>query len=199
MPTSSAPKVCISVAARAFDTPKSGSFAGGGEILRLALEDLGFRCRGPSGPAPATGLAGRHSSDREVSRCAHRGRSQPHLGLRQRELPAALPFVSVRGLESRHGAFADQLPLEFGQRREDVEHEAAGRCRGVDLRALAGENPQAHAAGRQILHRVDQVGEVPAEAVELPDDEHVVLPQGAQAVCRAAAGAGRRMRGRGRR
>ena len=26
------------------------------------------------------------------------------------------------------------------------------------------------------------MGEVPAEAVELPDDEHVVLPQGAQTV-----------------
>ena len=36
-------------------------------------------------------------------------------------------------------------------------------------------------AGRQVLHGVDQVGEVVAEAVELPDDEHVALPQGPQA------------------
>ena len=28
----------------------------------------------------------------------------------------------------------------------------------------AGEHPQAHAVGRQVLHGVDQVGEVPAEA-----------------------------------
>ena len=34
------------------------------------------------------------------------------------------------------GAFADQLPLELGQRREDAEHEAAGGSGGVDLRAL---------------------------------------------------------------
>ena len=80
-----------------------------------------------------------------------------------------------------HGAFADQLPLELGQRCEDAEHEAAGRGRGVDLRALAGEHPQAHAAGRQVLHGVDEMGEVAAQAVELPDDEHVALPQGAQA------------------
>ena len=60
----------------------------------------------------------------------------------------------------RHGAFADQLPLELGQRCEDAEHEAAGRGRGVDLRALAGEHPQAHAAGGQVLHGVDQMGEV---------------------------------------
>ena len=30
-----------------------------------------------------------------------------------------------------------------------------------------------------------RVGKVPAESVELPDDEHIVLPQGPQADCRA--------------
>ena len=53
----------------------------------------------------------------------------------------------ARGLEPGHGAFADQLPLELGQRREDAEHEPAGRgsntvqdlsARGVGLRVLAG-------------------------------------------------------------
>ena len=39
--------------------------------------------------------------------------------------------------------------------------------------------------GRQILHGVDQVREVPAEPVELPDDEHVALPQSSQAVVEA--------------
>ena len=54
-----------------------------------------------------------------------------------------------------------------------------GRGRGVDLRALAGEHPQTHPAGRQSLHGVDQMGEVAAEAVEFP--EHVALPQRQQA------------------
>ena len=72
-------------------------------------------------------------------------------------------------------------PLELGQRREDAEYEAAGRGGGVDLRALAGEHPQAHLASRQVLHGVDQMGQVTAEAVELPDDEHVALAQEAQA------------------
>ena len=54
---------------------------------------------------------------------------------------------SPGGLEPGRGAFADQLPLELGQRREDAEHESAGRGGGVDLRALAGEHPQAHAPG----------------------------------------------------
>ena len=43
------------------------------------------------------------------------------------------------------------------------------------------EYPQAHAAGGQVLHGVDEMGEVATQAVELPDDEHVALPQGAQA------------------
>ena len=45
-----------------------------------------------------------------------------------------------RGREPGQGAFADQFPLELGQRREDAEHEAAGRRGGVDLRALPGEH-----------------------------------------------------------
>ena len=60
--------------------------------------------------------------------------------------------------------------------------------------------PQAHAAGGQVLHGVDQMGEVAAEAVELPDDEHVALPQGAQAAVESrpvVAYAGGRSRGRG--
>ena len=44
--------------------------------------------------------------------------------------------------------------------------------RGVELRALAGGHPQTHAAGRQSYTGVDRLGKVPAEAVELPDDEH---------------------------
>ena len=83
--------------------------------------------------------------------------------------------------DAGQGAFADQLPFELGQRRENAEHEAAFRGGGVDLRALTGRYPQTHAAGREILHGVDQMGEVAAETVEFPIHEHVALPQGAQA------------------
>ena len=82
---------------------------------------------------------------------------------------------------------ADQLPLELSQRREDAEYEAAGRRGGVDLRALPGEHPQAHAASRQVLHGVDQVGEGATEAVELPDDEHVARPERAHAAVESRA------------
>ena len=45
--------------------------------------------------------------------------------------------------EPGQGAFADQLPLELGQRREDAEHEPPGGGGGVDLRALAPRNVRA--------------------------------------------------------
>ena len=63
------------------------------------------------------------------------------------------------------------------------------RCRGggIDLRALPGEHPQAHAAGRQGLHSVDQVGKVATEAVELPDDEHVARSARAHAAVESRA------------
>ena len=71
-----------------------------------------------------------------------------------------------RGLEHGQGASTDQLPFELGERREDAEHEEAGRRGSVDLRALAGEHPQGHASVRQVLHCVDQMGEVAVETVE---------------------------------
>ena len=52
---------------------------------------------------------------------------------------------------------------------------------------LPGEHPQAHAAGRQVLHSVDQVGKGAAEPVELPDDEHVARPERAQAAVESRA------------
>ena len=76
-----------------------------------------------------------------------------------------------------------------------------GRGRGVDLRPLAGEHPQAHAAaGGQVVHGVDHMGEVAAPAVELRDDEHVALPAGRTSSCGVPAGrrvCRRRSRGRG--
>jgi hypothetical protein len=44
--------------------------------------------------------------------------------------PAA---AGARGGETRLGALADQVALEFGQRREDVEDQLVARRRGVDM------------------------------------------------------------------
>ena len=79
-----------------------------------------------------------------------------------------------------------QPHLRFRQ-REGPAAVAPGRRGGVDLRALPGAHPQAHAAGRQVLHEVDQVGEGAAEAVEFPDHEHVARPERAHAAVKSRA------------
>ena len=55
----------------------------------------------------------------------HRGLGQPHLGFRQRERPAAVAAACPRRRETGQRAFADQLPLELGQRREDARTRGA--------------------------------------------------------------------------
>ena len=128
---------------------------------RRAVRRRRKRPRGKARPEPETD--------------AHPGEPDPRRA--DKELADEVHGHARRG----QGAFADQLPLELSQRREDAEHEAPCGGGGVDLRALPGEHPQAHVAGRQVLHGVDQVDEVATEAVELPDDEHVARPERAHA------------------
>ena len=110
----------------------------------------------------------------------HRGLGQPHLGFRQRELPAAVAAARPRRREPGQGAFADQLPLELGQRREDAEHEASGGGGGIDLRALPGEHPLAHAADRACTVLTTWARVRPRRS-RLPDNEHVARPERAHA------------------
>ena len=129
----------------------NGLFAGGGEILREASDrtpalSKHYGSRGEDLLALLAQLTlrpdvpvERHGFDPELSaEFGHGGVALRH-----------------RGLEPGHGAFTNHFPFELGQRREDAEHEATGRRGGVDLRALTGEQPQAPAAGRQVLRGVD--------------------------------------------
>ena len=129
----------------------------------------------------------RHSADTEVSRCAIAAWASRTCAFDSANVLPPLRPRARAAVSPARVRFADQLPLELGQRREDAEHEAAGRCGGVDLRALPGEHQQAHAAGRQVLHGVDQVGEVATEAVELPDNEHVARSERTHAAVESRA------------
>ena len=66
--------------------------------------------------------------------------------------------------------------LELRQGGEDAKYEAACGGGGVDLRALAGEHTQAHAASGQFLNGVDEMSEVVTEEIKLPHDKCVALP-----------------------
>ena len=71
------------------------------------------------------------SADTDVSRCAIAAWASRTWAFDSANL---LPPLRPRGREPGSGAFADQLPLELGQRREDAEYEATGGGGGVDLR-----------------------------------------------------------------
>ena len=93
----------------------------------------------------------RHSADTDVSRCAIAAWASRTWAFDGANFLPPFATAGPCGLEPGHGAFADQLPLELGQRREDAEHEPAGRgsntvqdlsARGVGLRVLAGQVAQ---------------------------------------------------------
>ena len=98
-----------------------------------------------------------HAQSRKVERkpCGTAAISQ---SLSRSNSTADARSARPRGREPGQGAFADQLPLELGQRREDAEHEAAGGG-GVDLRALPGErrwcadSARWASSGRHVDHR----------------------------------------------
>src|SRR5262245_33345119 len=85
--------------------------------------------------------------------------------------------AGARRLQARQGAFPDQLPLEFRQGRKNPKDQLAAGRRGVDAGALAGQDLQPDAALRELLGGIDQMLEVASQAIKLPDDERIAVPQ----------------------
>ena len=83
------------------------------------------------------------------------------------------PPPGRRSLEQRFGVSSR------ASRREDAAHEAAGSWSSCRFRTAWP------AAARQVPHGVEQIGEVAAEAVELPNDEQGLLAQTPQAAVEA--------------
>ena len=68
----------------------------------------------------------RQSADTDVSRCAIAAWASRTWAFDSANVLPPLAAARPRGGEPGQGAFAGQLPLELGQRREDAEYEAAG-------------------------------------------------------------------------
>src|SRR3954463_10952832 len=77
-------------------------------------------------------------------------------------------------VEPGPGPLADDVPLELGQGREDVEDQLPAAGRRVDALLEAAE---ADLPLLELPDGLDQVPEAPAQAVELPDHEGVPLPE----------------------
>ena len=88
--------------------------------------------------------------------------------------PAALLSAGPGRVEPGPGPLADDVPLELGQGGEDVEDQLAAAGRRVD--ALL-EAPEADLPFLELPDGLDEVPDAAAQAVELPDDEGVPLPE----------------------
>ena len=123
----------------------------------------------------------RHSSPTCGFRLPHRRHGQAQLRGGHLVGPPARPAACPRRRQAGDRALGDECALELGQGGKNPEHQLAGRGGGVDRGALAGEHLQAHAAGGKVVHGVDQVAQVAAQTIELPQDQEVALAQCLQA------------------
>ena len=131
------------------------------------------------------GLAGDAESGAQLAdpglALAHGGLGEAQLGRGHLVRPPPPAATRARGGQAGPGALADQLALELGQRREDAEHQPAGRRWWCRSPPPAGEDSQPHAALGELVDEIDEVAQVAPEPVELPGDQDVAWAQRLQA------------------
>ena len=91
------------------------------------------------------------------------------------------PTASARRDKPGDRSLGNQLPLELGQRSKNAEHKLAGGGRGVDRRAVTGQDLQSHATSSQVVHGIDQVAQIAAKPIELPHDQRITFTERLQA------------------
>ena len=86
--------------------------------------------------------------------------------------PAAAETSPCPGCrKARLGPLLNQSSLELRQAREDVEHQLARGCGGVD--GAVQEGAEADALAQQPLHQRDQVGHRTSQSVQPPDHQRI--------------------------
>ena len=74
--------------------------------------------------------------------------------------------------------FHNELPLKLRQRGKNPEDQFAGRRRGVERCAMPIHDFETNALDGEVVDGINQMPQVAAHAVELPDDQHIpVLPE----------------------
>lgn len=104
---------------------------------------------------------------------AHRGHGESNLGRGHLVGPAASTASGARGRQASECALSDEFAFELSQGSEYPEDEFARRCGGVNGGTFAGKNLQSDPALGQIMNDVNQMAQVTAEAIKLPDDQRV--------------------------
>ena len=75
-----------------------------------------------------------------------------------------------------HDAFLNQCPLILRQGRKHMQ----GQCsmRGARINGISSERLQPNAPLLEVLNDFEEMLGIAAQAVQLPHDEHIVLPTG---------------------
>src|SRR5215210_4002646 len=97
--------------------------------------------------------------------------------------PSSAPAPSRRG-QPRIDPLPDQGPLVLGKRPEEIVEELAMRGRGVDALRQRAERDS---PPLQVIQDANEVRERAAEAVELPDHQHITCSQPGKAGLQAGA------------
>src|SRR3954471_9134309 len=101
----------------------------------------------------------------------------------RRRPPSSTPAPSRRDQPCIH-ALPDQGPLVLGECPKEIVEELAMRGRGVDVFRDGAER---HFPPLQILQDANEVRERAAEAIQLPDHQHIACAQSGEAGLQASA------------
>jgi hypothetical protein len=132
--------------------------------------DIAIKCR-PSNPELGTELA-------------HPGFFFPHSGLSetdlcfcQTEFSSSCTAASPGGFKTSLCALAYELSFKFSQGGEYAEYEFSARRGRINIGAFPGKHFESDTPFRKIVDRIDQVAQITAEPVELPDHKGITLPE----------------------
>jgi hypothetical protein len=108
----------------------------------------------------------------------HGSHGQAHLWRRHFEGRTAFSSAGAGRSQPGSGSLGNQVSFKLCERSEDAEHELPRRRRGVDRRAVAGEHLETDAAHAEVVNDIDEVAQVAAQPIELPNDQGVPTAQG---------------------
>jgi hypothetical protein len=93
------------------------------------------------------------------------------------EYPSSCAAAGTGGFKTRLCALAYELSFKFSQGGEYAEYEFSASRGGINIGAFPGKHFESDTPLRKIVDRIDQVAQITAEPVELPDHKNITLPE----------------------
>lgn len=84
------------------------------------------------------------------------------------------PATLTGGFQALLGPLHNPLPLELGDRRENVKHEPSSRAGRVDVSA---QGPKPGALSLDLIDDIQEVLQAPRQTVVFRHDDHIPIPE----------------------